>query len=69
MRRFVGAVVVVVGVVLVVAGLDASDSLSSRFSRLFTGSPTDKTIWLLMGGALAVMVGVSMVWSRRGQRA
>jgi hypothetical protein len=69
MRKFVGAAVLVLGVILVIAGLDASDSLSSRFSRLFTGSPTDKTIWLLIGGALAVMVGVSMVWTRRGQRA
>ena len=68
MRKFVGAGVIVLGVFLVIAGMDASDSISSRFSKLFTGSPTDKTVWLLIGGALAVMVGVSMVWFRRGQR-
>lgn len=67
MRRLVGMGVIVVGIFLVFLGLDASDSLASRFSRLFTGSPTDRTIWLLIGGAFAVLVGVSMVWPRRRQ--
>ena len=69
MRKFVGAAVIVLGVCLLIAGLDASDSLSSRFSRLFTGTSTDKTIWLLVGGALALTVGVSMVWFRARPRA
>jgi len=69
MRKFLGVGIVVLGVFLMIAGLDASESLSSRFSRLFTGSPTDKTTWLLIGGAFALMVGVSMVGFRRGQRA
>jgi len=69
MRTFAGVGIVILGIILVIAGLDASDSLSSRFSRLFTGNPTDKTIWLLIGGAVAVILGVSMVGFRRGQRA
>jgi hypothetical protein len=48
----------VVGVVLLVLGVIASDSVSSDFSRLFTGEPTDKTIWLLVGGGLAAVVGL-----------
>jgi hypothetical protein len=45
------------GIILVIYGLNASDSVGSSFSRLFTGSPTDKTIWLLVGGIVAVAVG------------
>jgi hypothetical protein len=69
MRTFVGAAVIVLGAVLLIAGLNASDSLASRFSRLFTGSSTDKTIWLLIGGACALIVGVSMTFCRKSQRA
>lgn len=65
MRRFAVAGLVVLGVVLLVYGLDGSDSLSSRFSGLFTGSPPDKSVWLIAGGALAVFAGVSLAWFRR----
>ncbi|HTF58120.1 MAG TPA: DUF3185 family protein [Planctomycetota bacterium] len=69
MRKFVGATVIVLGVILVIAGLNASDSVASRFSRLFTGSSTDKTIWLLIGGACALIFGMSLTFFRKGQRA
>jgi Co/Zn/Cd efflux system component len=47
-----------VGITLIVLGVIASDSVSSDFSRLFTGAPTDKTVWLLIGGTLAAVVGL-----------
>jgi hypothetical protein len=47
-----------IGVVLLVLGVNASDSISSSFSRLFTGEPTDKTVWLLIGGCVATLVGL-----------
>lgn len=48
----------VLGVVLIVLGVVESDSVSSSFSRLFTGEPTDKAIWLLIGGGLATAAGL-----------
>jgi hypothetical protein len=45
------------GIVLIVFGVSASDSLSSDISRFFTGSPTDKAMWLLVGGAAASIAG------------
>jgi hypothetical protein len=48
----------VIGVVLLVLGVIASDSISSGFSRLFTGEPTDKTLWLLIGGGVATIGGL-----------
>jgi hypothetical protein len=47
------------GILLIILGINASNSLGSGFSRLFTGSPTDKTIWLLGGGVVAVAVGLA----------
>jgi hypothetical protein len=32
--------------------------MSSGVSRFFTGSPTDKTVWLLIGGGVAVIIGL-----------
>ena len=57
MRNMVGIGVIILGVFLLIAGLDASDSLSSRIHRLFHGSPTDRTLWLFFGGVVTVLVG------------
>jgi hypothetical protein len=41
--------------------------MSSDVSRFFTGSPTNKTVWLLIGGGVAVIVGLfgSFRWPNR----
>jgi hypothetical protein len=57
MNRISSLVVLVAGIALVVYGITASNSIGSDFSRLFTGSPTDKSIWLLIGGAIATAIG------------
>jgi hypothetical protein len=48
----------VVGVLLIVWGVRATESFSSDVSRFFTGSPTDKAVWLLTGGIVAAIVGL-----------
>ena len=62
MNRITSLLLLVVGAVLVIYGLSALDSIGSSFSRFFTGAPTDKTMWLLIGGgacAVAGLVGVT----------
>ena len=49
--------VLVGGIALIVFGVSASNSLNSDISRFFTGSPTDKAIWMLVGGAAASIAG------------
>jgi hypothetical protein len=46
------------GIVLVVFGVAATKSLSSDISSFFTGSPTDKAIWMLIGGIVAIVIGL-----------
>ena len=46
------------GIVLIVFGVNASNSFGSDISRFFTGSPTDKAIWMLLGGVVAAVVGL-----------
>ena len=59
MNRPISAAILAVGIVLVIYGFSASDSFSSDVSRFFTGSPTDKTIWLLIGGIIAIIIGLA----------
>ena len=59
MNKGLSLALLVGGVILIIYGISASDSVGSSFSRLFTGAPTDKTIWLLLGGLLAAGVGLT----------
>ena len=58
MNKALGIGLLVAGVVLVIFGISASDSIGSDFSRFFTGTPTDKSIWLLIGGIVAGASGL-----------
>jgi len=59
MNKPISLALLVVGIVLLIAGANASDSIGSSFSRFFTGNPTDKTVWLLIGGTVAAVVGAA----------
>ncbi|MFN3243492.1 MAG: DUF3185 family protein [Planctomycetota bacterium] len=48
---------VVVGLILLVMGFNATEAFASEVSEFFTGSPTDKAIWLILGGAAALVLG------------
>lgn len=57
MNRILSIALLAGGIALIIYGINASNSLGSDFSRFFTGAPTDKTIWLLIGGIVAAAVG------------
>lgn len=46
------------GIVLIIFGVSAAQSFSSDLARFFTGTPTDKAIWMLVGGVVVSAVGV-----------
>jgi hypothetical protein len=52
---------IVAGVVLIVFGINATQSFGSDLSRFFTGSPTDKSIWMLIGGIVLAGFGLFSV--------
>jgi multisubunit Na+/H+ antiporter MnhB subunit len=58
MTNIVGLAIFAVGIVLLIFGFNESHSFSSDVSKFFTGNPTDKSIWLLIGGAAAIVVGL-----------
>ena len=58
MNRAISFAVLAGGILLLIFGITAYDSTSSDISRLFTGSATDKSMWLLLGGAVVTVVGL-----------
>jgi hypothetical protein len=57
-RRALGLGLLVVGVILLVFGFQAHDSIGSAFSKAFGEGPTDETLWFLLGGAAAAVIGL-----------
>lgn len=66
MNKLIALALLVGGVVLIVIGVSATHSFSSDVSRFFTGSPTDKAVWMLIGGAIAAFVG--LIGTLRGSK-
>ena len=67
MNKIVSLALLVGGVVLMIIGINAMNSFSSDVSRFFTGSPTDKAVWMLIGGVVAAIIG--LVGTLRGRSA
>ncbi|MBA4138426.1 MAG: hypothetical protein C0518_14040 [Opitutus sp.] len=68
MNKPVSVALLVVGIILLVYGFNASNSVSSDISRTFTGNPTDKSIWFLVGGGAAAVIGLFGLFSGRGSK-
>ena len=62
MNKIISLALLVGGVVLTVIGFNATNSFGSDVSRFFRGSPTDKAIWMLIGGIVAALAGLTMLW-------
>ena len=66
--RVLGIACLVAAGVLFAWGLDASQSLGSGFSRFFHGTPTDRTMWLYAGAAVAAVAGLGLLLRRPKKR-
>jgi hypothetical protein len=57
-NKLVSIALLVGGIILIVYGIAASNSTASGVSRMFTGAPTDRTLWFLIGGGIAAVAGL-----------
>ena len=67
MNKLISLALLIGGVALIVIGIGATNSFSSDVSRFFTGSPTDKAVWMLIGGSVAAVIGLVSIlrsWKR-----
>jgi divalent metal cation (Fe/Co/Zn/Cd) transporter len=69
-QRILGIVLLVVGIVLFIVGMNASHSAADQISNTFTGKFTNATAWYIFGGLAAGIVGLlMMIFGVRGNRA
>ncbi len=47
------------GILLTIFGVNAMNSVSSDVSRFLTGAPTDRAIWMLVGGIVMLVAGLA----------
>ncbi|MEO5803326.1 MAG: DUF3185 family protein [Verrucomicrobiota bacterium] len=67
MNKIISLALLVGGIVLIIMGINATNSFGSDVSRFFTGSPTDKAVWMLIGGVVATIAGLAGTF--RGSKA
>ena len=67
MNKIFSLALLVGGVVLMIIGINATNSFSSDVSQFFTGSPTDKAVWMLIGGIVAIGVGLALTLGKGKQ--
>jgi len=68
MNNIVGLAIFALGIVLLIFGFNESHSFSSDVSRTFTGNPTDRSMWLIVGGAVSVILGLVLAISGMRRR-
>ena len=57
MNRFFSIAILVAGLVLLIFGINAYGSLASSAKEIITGTPTDKSLWYMILGIIAIIVG------------
>ncbi len=65
MKNPLGIALIAVGILLIAFGISSSESLGSEFSKFFTGSPSEKSIWLLIAGVASLVTGAALTMRAR----
>jgi uncharacterized membrane protein HdeD (DUF308 family) len=63
--KLLGIILLVVGVILLVFGWNSSQSLGDQVTETITGRFTDETMWFIIGGAVAVVVGAFLALGKK----
>ena len=64
-KNSIAIALLVAGIILLVWGYKMSGAFDSQVSRVFTGSPTDKAMWTMIGGAVLAAAGAFQLFIRR----
>ncbi len=64
-KKLLGLVLIVVGVALLFFGFNASQSLGDQLTETLTGRFTEETMFMIVGGAVAVAAGAWLVLRKK----
>jgi len=60
-KKYIGIILIIIGVALLVWGYNVYDSAGSQLSRAFSGNTSVKAWIGLVGGAICVIIGILKV--------
>ena len=70
MNKGLWLVVLLAGLAVLIVGINSANSVGSETTELVTGAPTDKALWMMIGGGAVALLGlVGLVGSSRMPRA
>ena len=61
-NKLIGFVLLAVGIMLLVMGYNASQSVGSQFKEAFSGSMSDRATMFYLGGAVVTAVGAYLAF-------
>ncbi|GGY60666.1 hypothetical protein GCM10007071_04200 [Marinobacter zhanjiangensis] len=64
-QKIVGIVLLVVGVLLLFFGYQASQSMGEQLAETVTGRFSDETMWYIIGGVAAVVAGAFLAFFKK----
>lgn len=59
--KVIGLAFTVIGIGVIIWGLQLSDSVSNELTELVTGSPKDRVMQYYIGGAVSLVIGLFLV--------
>ena len=65
-NKIVGIALIVIGAILLYFGLQATGSFAGEMQEAVTGRYSDETMFYLIGGGVALVIGIFMI-ARRGR--
>ena len=64
-KNIIAIAMLAAGIALLIWGFSMSEAFDSKVTRAFTGSPTDKAMWTMIGGAVLALVGAFQLFVGR----
>ena len=66
MQKTTGVIFLIIGVLLLIWGRRIADLFGSQLQPMFNGAPTDRAIYLYIGGLVVALLGVAQIfWKRK----
>jgi hypothetical protein len=64
-KNVIAIAMLVAGIALLIWGFNMSQAFDSKISRALSGSPTDKAMWTMIGGAVLAAAGAFQLFVRK----
>ncbi len=64
MNKIIGLALFIAGAILLYFGYTEYHSTASQVTEMVTGNPTNNAIWFLVGGAIAVIIGLGLLFKK-----